>query len=230
MLNRQIHEFHLKNLLRDIINDSKLSSSLALKGGTCLYLFYNLDRFSVDLDFDLLGDQKKFDSSILDQIFTKNLQIKDFHEKKWTHFWLLSYEHQKPNIKIEVNKRHYDNHYEPKQFYGMSIMTLDQASLFAHKLCAITDRRQIVNRDLYDAWFMFNKQFPIREQIIQARMNQSLASYLQTLLDLIPKKVYSARILQGLGELLNDNRKRWVKEKLLTELQFQLKLKLESLK
>ena len=38
--------------------------------------------------------------------------------------------------------------------------------MFAHKLCAITDRKKLQNRDLYDSWFMFEKGFEINEEII----------------------------------------------------------------
>lgn len=228
MLDRQTHEFHLKNILRNIANESQSALQLALKGGTCLYLFYELPRFSVDLDFDLIVDEKKFDKSILDNIFKENLQIEDYFEKRWTFFWLLSFKKGRQKIKIEINKRKFDNRYTTQQFYGLSIITLDQASLFAHKLCAIADRDKIANRDLFDAWFMFKKEFPIRGEIIQERMGLSLLDYFNQLLEFIPKNVNETRLLHGLGELLDKKQKQWVKEKLLPELLFQIQIRLES--
>jgi predicted nucleotidyltransferase component of viral defense system len=41
-------------ILRDIYSDLELSNFLGFKGGTALMFFYNLPRFSVDLDFNLL--------------------------------------------------------------------------------------------------------------------------------------------------------------------------------
>ena len=41
-------------ILKDIYADITINSLLGFKGGTCAYFFYNLPRFSVDLDFDLL--------------------------------------------------------------------------------------------------------------------------------------------------------------------------------
>ena len=49
------HKTNLTNILIDIYKDSLLSSRLGFKGGTATMLFYNLPRFSVDLDFDIIG-------------------------------------------------------------------------------------------------------------------------------------------------------------------------------
>ncbi|PIZ76423.1 hypothetical protein COY05_01425 [Candidatus Peregrinibacteria bacterium CG_4_10_14_0_2_um_filter_38_24] len=54
MLNKEKHQLIMGQILRDIYSDTEISSLLGFKGGTCAYFFYNLPRFSVDLDFDLL--------------------------------------------------------------------------------------------------------------------------------------------------------------------------------
>lgn len=48
------HKYYLVRILKDIYSDPLLSSVLGFKGGTAHMLFYNLPRFSVDLDFNLL--------------------------------------------------------------------------------------------------------------------------------------------------------------------------------
>ena len=48
------HKFFMLQLLKDIFSDALLSSVLAFKGGTATMFFYNLPRFSTDLDFNLL--------------------------------------------------------------------------------------------------------------------------------------------------------------------------------
>ena len=53
MLNKKKHRQVMFEILRDIYR-SELGFYLGFKGGTMLYFFYNLNRFSVDLDFDLL--------------------------------------------------------------------------------------------------------------------------------------------------------------------------------
>ena len=50
-LNIVQHRMHLTSVLLDIAKNSELNSSLGFKGGTAAMIFYNLPRFSVDLDF-----------------------------------------------------------------------------------------------------------------------------------------------------------------------------------
>lgn len=229
MLDRQQHEQILKNILRDILKDNRLSPQLALKGGTCLYLFHHLPRFSVDLDFNLMEDTP-FKPDNLTDIISNYLNIEDQREKKFTWFWLGSSEKGRQKIKVEIGKRRFPDKYEVKQFYGLSANTMTPEYIFAHKLCAITDRTMPQNRDLYDSWFMFKNQFPINEQIITSRTNNSTIDYLISLKKYIQKNINSSDILNGLGELLDQPQKQWVKTNLLDELTFQIQLKIESLK
>ena len=46
---------------------------------------------------------------------------------------------------------------------------MDKASIFANKLVALTDRKIMVNRDLYDICFFYKNNFPINEKIITER-------------------------------------------------------------
>ena len=48
-----VHKAHLLRVLTEIVDNQILSSSLYFKGGTCASMIGILDRFSVDLDFDL---------------------------------------------------------------------------------------------------------------------------------------------------------------------------------
>ena len=228
MLDRQQHEQILKNILRDILKDNRLSPQLALKGGTCLYLFHNLPRFSVDLDFNLMKDTT-FEPDNLTEIVSNYLNIEDQKEKKFTWFWLGNFEKGRQKIKVEISKRQFPDKYEVKQFYGLSANTMTPEYMFAHKLCAITDRTMLQNRDLYDSWFMFKNQFPINEQIIISRTNNSTIDYLTSLKKHIQKNINPSGILNGLGELLDQSQKEWVKANLLDELIFQIQLKIESL-
>jgi len=53
MIDIQTHRLFMIKILKDIYSNFELSSLLGFKGGTALYLFYELPRFSVDLDFNL---------------------------------------------------------------------------------------------------------------------------------------------------------------------------------
>ena len=54
-----IHKNILTTILKDIFTNQSIAPYLGFKGGTAVLFFYNLNRFSVDLDFDLLDEKKK---------------------------------------------------------------------------------------------------------------------------------------------------------------------------
>ena len=58
-LNKDLHKDSFLSVLRAIYSDPDTRSALGFKGGTAALLFYELPRFSVDLDFDLLDTDKK---------------------------------------------------------------------------------------------------------------------------------------------------------------------------
>src|SRR3990172_10864567 len=89
MLMISSHRTIMINVLKDIYSDIEISSLLGFKGGTALYFFYNLPRFSVDLDFDLLDESKKdivFEHVL--KIVEKYGELRVKKEKHFTLFWL----------------------------------------------------------------------------------------------------------------------------------------------
>ncbi len=221
MLDRKKYEQILKNILRDIYTTPELQGRLAFKGGTCLYMFYELDRFSVDLDFNVISET--LPEEAVSNIIKKYLIIDDQVNKHFTWFWLGSYEKGEQRVKIEMSKRDYPDTYINKNFYGITIPTLSPECMFAHKLCAITDRKKLQNRDLYDAHFMFVKDFPINEKIVRMRTGKNTSEYFADLIDIIENTVNPNTILEGLGELLNNQQKDHIKATLVRDLLFDLK-------
>lgn len=221
MPDRQKHEQILKNILRDIYTTPALQGRFAFKGGTCLYMFYDLDRFSVDLDFNVTASE--FPEDIVNNILKKHITINDQKQKYFTWVWIGSYEKDKSRVKVEINKCDYPDTYINKDFYGITVPTMSPDCMFAHKLCAITDRKKLQNRDLFDAHFMFTKNFPINEKIIMLRTQKNTREYFSCLIDFIEKKVNPNNILEGLGELLNNQQKDHIKATLIRDLLFDLK-------
>jgi len=211
MLNQKTHETHLRRLLSAIYLNRDLQNTLGFKGGTCLYMFHNLDRFSTDLDFNCLVDD--LDIEALNQIF-KDYEIQDYSNKYHTWFWLLSYQKTQMKIKVEVSKREYPDTYETKDLLGIPVKVMTKDCMFAHKLCAITDRAKLQNRDLYDTYFMLKNGFEIKEEIVKLRTGKSLKEYLEYLMEFIPKHIKTNHILDGLGEVLNENQKDWARSQL----------------
>ena len=68
-MNISTHRNIMLQILKDIYSDTTISPFLGFKGGTAAYMFYDLSRFSVDLDFDLLDKTKE------DYVFEKVRRI-----------------------------------------------------------------------------------------------------------------------------------------------------------
>jgi len=223
MIDMNIHRRILLNILKDLYQDTIVAPWLGFKGGTALYFFHELNRFSVDLDFNLLIDEKDFDSKKIEAILKRYITIKDYSAKKHTFFYLGSYRETHRNVKIEISRRSFNDEYEIQNLYGISVKTMTKPYLFAHKLCAIHDRKVLATRDLFDARFMFMKNFPIADEIIKVRTGLSIERYFEELTHYIPKHLPKEGILHSLGDLLDEKTKEWAKEKLVQDLVFYLK-------
>ena len=219
MLDRVRHEVILRSILRDIYKETDLSTKLGFKGGTCLYFFYNLPRFSTDLDFNQI---EAFNPEFITKIVKEYIDLEDFYQRTNTLFWLGSYEKGKQKIKIEISQRNYPDEYTPQNFFGISINTMGSEYMFAHKLCAVTDRKTIQNRDLFDTWFMLKENFPISEQIVQIRTENPIVEYLKEIVKVVKNLGENHKVLSGLGEVLDKQRKDWVRDHLINELLFEL--------
>ena len=75
---------------------------------------------------------------------------------------------------------------------------------------------ETANRDIFDCWFFLNRRTPINRTIVESRMNVSLENLIQTCIELLEKKSDKG-LLNGLGELMDDETKKFVKTKLRTE-------------
>lgn len=224
MMDINTHRSILLGILKDIYQDRIVAPWLGFKGGTALYFFHGLSRFSVDLDFNLLINEKDFDPKKIEVILRKYMTIKENSSKKNTFFYLGSYLITHRNVKVEISKRNnYPDQYEINDFYGISVKTLTKPFLFAHKLCAIQDRKILAPRDLFDAHFMFEKQFTIAEEIIKIRTGLSIREYFKKLVNYIPKHLPAGGILHTLGDLLDAKTKQLVRDNLVKELLFYLK-------
>lgn len=232
MLDKNNHEEIIGKLLRDIYTDKELSLILGFKGGTACYLFYNLPRFSVDLDFDLLEEEK------INAVFEKIVSmVKNYGEVKdsWIKFNSIlvemAYDLYGQNVKVEISTRETDRtKYEIKNYLGLPILTLKRQYMAAQKLLTITTRKKFASRDLFDARFFLQNNWPIDEQTIENISGKSSVDYFEYLILFIEGKG-KIDILRGLGELVDSKKeKAWIKNNLVNDLLFLLRLKTKGLK
>lgn len=224
------HKNLLIRILKDIFTNPQIAQYLGFKGGTAVLLFYNLSRFSVDLDFDLLDKEKE------DEIFNKiNDILKQYghvkaQKKRYSLFFLLSYQDKldgAQNIKVEINNRSFGSKYEVKQYLGIAMQVMVKEDMVAHKLVAMHERIGKTNRDIFDVWFFFHNNWPINKKIVEQRTDMSYKAFLQICINDL-ETMSNRNILSGIGELLDEKQKTWAKSKLLPETIFLLKLALSN--
>jgi predicted nucleotidyltransferase component of viral defense system len=230
MINKEKHQLIMGQILKDIYSDTSINSLLGFKGGTCAYFFYNLPRFSVDLDFDLLSISEENKNLVQNQIvaiLNKYGTIKDSRVKRYTMFALLSYGPQAHNIKIEINLRQITKNikeqYELKEYLGISMLVAKQEYLFAGKLSALTLRKETAMRDVFDIYYFSKNHWDINTAVIKNLTGKNAKDYLSTCITFI-EDINNSQILQGLGELTaSEKEKDWIKKNLKVETIFMLK-------
>lgn len=216
------HQRILTEILLDIVK--YLDGKIAFKGGTAAQMFYKLPRLSLDLDFDILERLSQKDIDRIKAILQKHGTIKEFSDKYHTLFFLLDYEVNTPNIKIEFNKRVWNNNrYKTTWFLGVSIKIADETTMFTNKLVAIQNRRTVVARDIFDAYYFLKMGYPVNKALIKERTSKDFPQYIEYLISFIKKNYTSTNILAGLGEVLDKGQKSWVKTYLIKELINELK-------
>lgn len=179
--------------------------------------FYDLPRFSIDLDFNLLNVEKE------EQAYNKIRLIllkygKIFDEAKKFHgpLVILDYGVNERKLKVELSNRTFGDRYEIKNLLGINVKVMVQEDMFAHKLCALLDRDTVANRDIFDCWFFMQRQTPVNKRLVESRMGMSLNQYLQACIERL-EGMSDKGLLQGIGELLDPEIKRFVRVKLRNE-------------
>jgi len=228
MFDRNIHKTILLQILKDIYTDTSLGPILGFKGGTAANFFYDLGRISVDLDFDLLKEDKEaivFEKTEI--ILREYGTIKEKYRKKQTLLFVISYDEKSQNIKVEISRRIFGSRYELKNYLGISMLVMVQEDMFAHKLVAVLERTKVANRDVYDIWYFLKNRWPINKEIVEKRSRMNFKNHLKKCIAFV-ESLSDHNILSGMGELLDEKQKAWAKTNLKKDTVFLLKVRLEQ--
>ncbi len=218
-MNQQLHKIFLSKILLDIYKNRFLSGILGFKWWTCAMFFYWLDRLSVDLDFDIINfDLIEENTNLIFQeikkILEKYWKITDFANKKHTILFELSYQKYQRRVKIEISKRPiWKKTYVNKNFLWENILILKENDLFAEKLVTFLHRKWIANRDLYDIYYFLNKWVLPTKEIIEEQTGLMYEDYIKKILEKIKEYKFS-KVLYWLGELVDDEKKSFIKTKM----------------
>jgi len=223
-----IHKSQLHRLLIEVVDQPLLAQSLAFKGGTCAAMLGYLDRFSVDLDFDVLpgsnfdGIREKFYKLFSDL----GLELKLAFDKSL--FFQVKYKNnvgKRSKLKVSastnfVSANQYKVHYFPEIDRLINSQTIE--TMFANKLVAIMDRyeqhQSIAGRDIYDIHHYFIKGYQYNLEVITERTGSPLDKYLEKLIEFIRKNVNQTIINEDLNSLLSANQFQSVRKILIPEI------------
>lgn len=210
------HKNQMYRLLTAILSDNVLANYLFFKGGTCASMRGILDRFSVDLDFDLLDKNgKETIRGRLRICFAKlGLTIKDQSQRRLQYF--LKYaapEWQRNTLKLEItNIVSPKNTYEPVNLLELNLYCHSQTieTMVANKMYAATARfaknGTIAGRDFYDLHQFLVQSLPVNRNVVEERTGLKYSVYMQQLKKFTQERVTEGLLYQDLNPLLPARR------------------------
>jgi predicted nucleotidyltransferase component of viral defense system len=222
-----IHKSNLNRLLIEIIDRPLLSQNLVFKGGTCAAMLGYLDRFSVDLDFDVQqnADEKALRTE-LHHIFDL-LDMKVTVEFDKALFFQLRYPAapgKRNTLKLSANSNYvkanqYTASYLPEIDRLMTCQTVE--TMFANKLVAVTDRfrlyKTVAGRDIYDIHYFFMAGYSYHVPVIEERTGLTAPDYFIKLVEFIQKHVSQTIINEDLNTLLPPKKFQQIRKVLIPE-------------
>jgi predicted nucleotidyltransferase component of viral defense system len=208
-----IHKAWLYRVLIAIVDNANLHD-LYFKGGTCASMAKILDRFSVDLDFDYVGEQKDLVKvrHELEKIFENlGLEIKDASVKVPQFF--LKYPTKdvsvRNTLKIDINfPPPKANIYETIRLVdiGRVVICQNVSTMFANKLVAVLDRfernNSFAGRDIYDIHHFFLSGYDYNKNVITERTGLNLIDFFKKLSDFISEHVTETILNQDLNPII----------------------------
>lgn len=184
---RGILREYLQIVILNSVYKHNVGKAMFFTGGTALRFFYNMPRFSEDLDFDTPGLSFKdftemlvyvkkgllkegfsieIDSKKRDNIFTAEIRFKELMRL----YNLTDKRGMDIMIKIEVFKPSWALRSEPGVLslygYNFSSFLLERGYALSEKLCALLNRKR--GRDVYDILFMLRKGFLFSNSVLAA--------------------------------------------------------------
>lgn len=222
-----IHKSFMNRLLIEVIDQPILSQQLAFKGGTCAAMLGFLDRFSVDLDFDAVGDAdpKTLRAAFRTVFQNQGLSIIKEHKKALLFQVRYSSDPGKRNsMKVSANTtRGNANQYKVQYFAEIDRLMNAQAieTIVANKLVAVTDRYRayhtIAGRDIYDIHHFLTHGYSFTDQVIRERTGLSSSEYCKKLVAFIKKYVTQIIINEDLNTLLPNDHFQHIRKILIPE-------------
>ncbi len=181
-----------KDYLLDVVLFSiskNTKNELVFKGGTCLYKFYKINRFSEDVDFSAV---KKINIDDLMKKILADLSLfgieADVKEKKERYNTVLltllvkgplytGNRNSLCSIRIDINlksevvlePRLETHHSLYPDIYAYSLLIMQEKEILAEKIRAIINRDHA--RDVYDLWFLLERGILFDKSLIATKLS-----------------------------------------------------------
>jgi len=184
---RAILQEYLQTIILNSIYKNNFAKSMFFVGGTALRFFYNLPRFSEDLDFNTPSLENDSFEKILERV-EKNLSLEGFspgisYKKRgnlfiaslifsgvMSEYGIINGRGADIMIKIEVNRPEWrlptESHVHSRYGYNFSAILMSKGVLLSEKISALVSRRR--GRYIYDVLFMLRKKFPFDREVLYA--------------------------------------------------------------
>ncbi len=182
---RAVLREYLQVIILSSIYNFELGKLMYFTGGTALRFFYNMPRFSEDLDFDTrdldFEGFKKILECVKKELVKEGFSLEVFLEQRnklyiaelkfkelMKKYGITDERGMDLMIKVEVYKPSWNLQVESDVLslygYNFSCILLDKATLFSEKICALFNRRR--GRDIYDTLFLLKRKFPINKKVL----------------------------------------------------------------
>ena len=219
-----IEKDYALSLMLSLLTKSSISDHLVFKGGTAVKkMYFPNARFSIDLDFDF-GDitissiKKEVAESIKSDNFdtVKFVKIKDEFESENKDVYRCTIEYTGPikhnlnqSVRLDFNSRKSPlyNVQEKRIIddYGSEtahviVRTMDLAEMFAEKCRALITRKEQKSKDLFDIYFLINKDVAVDRRLIDRKFTGYKESFNEDYFDRAVRDIASVwkRDLQDL--------------------------------
>lgn len=184
---RAILREYLQAIILNSIYKGKFSKAMFFVGGTALRFFYNLPRFSEDLDFNTpwleRDNLKEIGEDLVRGLSQEGFSPRISYKQRGSLFIafldfpdvmrqydIINSRGESMLIKVEVNRPGWtlntESHVISLYGYNFSAILMSRGAFLSEKLCALLNGRR--GRYIYDILFMLRKGFPFDREVLYA--------------------------------------------------------------
>jgi hypothetical protein len=180
---------YFQNIFLFIIS-KKFSNEIIFKGGTALYKCFGLDRFSEDLDFNVIKETnlEKIEQGLKPFKLNYEKEEKSFERSKKIIFRIKGplYNGSRNSLcKLELDfSLREEVELKPvtkkigtfmEEIPSFDILVMNQKEILAEKFRAILTRKKA--RDLYDIYFLLNKEINVNFDLVNKKLKYYSKEY-----------------------------------------------------